>query len=182
MLARHGLPIITDADLQDMFDAVQVPAHRRDAETKRFMDEAAAMGLNPIGRKPEASLDDNDMIMMVALPDEPLAIRFFTGGTSASSRMWFFDFYNTSQDCPVNAPPGYTVTIVSPSYLSGPVPSMESTLLVDETIDAGAERFTVMELVCCSLARPGRSQFLFNVPSRTPNSPNVANAVPFLMR
>lgn len=121
------------------------------------------------------------MIMMVALPDEPLAIRFFTGGTRASSRMWFFDFYNTTQGCPVNAPPGYAVTIVSPSALSGPVPSMESTLLVNETIEAGAERYTVMELVRCSLARPRRAPFLFNVPSRTPDPPNVANAVPVRM-
>ncbi|KAJ6464065.1 hypothetical protein C8R45DRAFT_911375 [Mycena sanguinolenta] len=117
------------------------------------------------------------MVAMVALPDELLAIRFFTGGTLASSRIWFFDFYNTNEGCPVNAPPGYAVTIVSHSALSGPVPSMESTLLVNETIKAGAERFTVMELVRCSLARPGRSPFLFNVPSRTPDPPNVANAV-----
>ncbi|KAJ6464057.1 hypothetical protein C8R45DRAFT_1220141 [Mycena sanguinolenta] len=146
MLRSYGLPIITDADLNGILNAAQVPPANRAAELKRIMEGAAEIGLRPIGLKLEASPDANEMVAMVALPDEPLAIRFFTGGTLASSRMWFFDFYHTNEGYPVNAPPGYAVTIVSPSALSGPVPSMESTLLVNEMIKAGAERFTVMEL------------------------------------
>ncbi|KAF8146419.1 hypothetical protein K438DRAFT_1869687 [Mycena galopus ATCC 62051] len=181
LLRNQGLPIITDADLEGIFVAAGVPPAQRAAEAKKFMDRANAIGLSPIGRKPEANLDDNDMIMIVPFPDEPLAIRFFTGGTDASSRMWFFDFYDIANRCPVNAPAGYAVTIVSPLALSGPVPSMESTLLVEEKLKPGAERFTVMERVSCSLARPGRAQFLFEVPSRTANA-NVAHAIPFRMR
>ncbi|KAJ6586865.1 hypothetical protein DFH09DRAFT_1141756 [Mycena vulgaris] len=89
--------------------------------------------------------------------------------------MFFFDFYDARQQVAVNAPPGYAVTIVWPGGLAGPVASVEATLGV--TPDEGLEKFAVVEKVRCSLTRPGRAPYLFDVPSRSPPAAGVGQAV-----
>jgi hypothetical protein len=108
---------------------------------------------------------------MISIPQDRLSIRLFPGGTRPESGMFFFDFYDARRHVAVNAPPGYAVTVVWPGALAGPITSVEVTMGVAP--DAGLEKFPIMENVRCSLARPRREPYLFDIPSRTRQAAGV---------
>ncbi|KAJ7735559.1 hypothetical protein DFH07DRAFT_843633 [Mycena maculata] len=161
-LQNAGLPPISDAELQSI--AAMAEGHPN-SDPKRFMEGARQLGFSFVGGKPEESAVQ-DTTIMIQVPEDRLVIRFFTGGTAVASHVWFFDFYDPVLRRAVNAPRGYTLTVVSPTALAGPLPSVESILLVNEPTKAGGERFTSTEGTSCSLKRPGREPFSFDVPAR----------------
>ncbi|KAJ7306186.1 hypothetical protein DFH08DRAFT_976116 [Mycena albidolilacea] len=175
------MPMMTDALLDTLFAAAGTP---RATESRRLimMERAAEMAFYSGGipqAKPE-EVPTTDPVWLVEMPNgpQPRGIRFFTGG----SRLWFFDFYDTSIRAPLNAPAGYKVTVVfstpseSRSWL---LESVESLALGKEGIKPGAGRFSGTESVRCSLVRPGLPPFLFIVPDRIApyDEPEFARAV-----
>jgi hypothetical protein len=125
--------------------------------------------------KPEA-IATEDPVFIIDIPGDRLSIRFFVGGMDSRAGMWFFDFYNRLERLAVNAPPGYAVTIIAPAGLAGAIQSIEQ-VFTGEAAEPGFEKFAVMESVKCSLARPGKCLFLFQVPTRTPPVQEFAQAV-----
>ncbi|KAJ6454002.1 hypothetical protein C8R47DRAFT_997461, partial [Mycena vitilis] len=123
----------------------------------------------------------------IQIPGDRLCIRLFPGGTRPESGMFFFDFFDAQTDMAVNAPRGYTVTVISPRALGGALASLEHTMAnaAGHSVTAanatgpGQERFPVMERVRCSLERPGLRSYLFDIPARTrEESSPVGQAVP----
>ncbi|KAJ6465192.1 hypothetical protein C8R47DRAFT_991618, partial [Mycena vitilis] len=113
---------------------------------------------------------------LIPIPGDRLSIRLFPGGTRPQSGMFFFDFFDARRQVAVNAPQGYTVTVVWPHALAGPLASLE--VVMGVTPDEGFEKFTVTQNVRCSLARPHREAYLFDIPARAPEV-GVGQAVPY---
>ncbi|KAJ7286475.1 hypothetical protein C8J57DRAFT_1287751, partial [Mycena rebaudengoi] len=92
-----------------------------------------------------------------------------------SNGVFFFDFYDRGRGLACNAPRGYELEILAPGGLTGPIQSVEAVYGIEAP--EGLEKFTVVELTTCSLARPGIGSFRFDVPRRTRYRPLVAQPV-----
>ncbi|KAJ6465994.1 hypothetical protein C8R47DRAFT_991090, partial [Mycena vitilis] len=122
--------------------------------------------------KPNPASAEPD-ILFIPIPQDLLCIRLFPGGSRPESGMFFFDFFDANRGIPVNAPTGYTVEVVWPNVLAGPLASLEATM--GFTADPGLEKFPVMEQVRCRLARPRKPSYLFDIPTRA-RHPNLGGS------
>ncbi|KAJ7356546.1 hypothetical protein DFH08DRAFT_688752, partial [Mycena albidolilacea] len=111
----------------------------------------------------------------VDIPGDRLSIRFFPGDSRPEDGMFFFDLYDRDRGLACNAPRGYKLEILAPGGLAGPIQSVEAVYGIEAP--EGSEKFAVVELTTCSLARPGRRSFRFDVPRRTRYRPLVAQPV-----
>ncbi|KAJ7200291.1 hypothetical protein GGX14DRAFT_466597 [Mycena pura] len=125
--------------------------------------------------KPEAVNDPGEVedVFRVDIPDDYLSIRFFPGDSRPEDGMFFFDFYDRDRQLACNAPCGYKLELLAPRGLAGPIQSVEAVYGIEAP--ERLEKFAVVELATCSLARPGKGSFAFHVPRRT--RPFVAQPV-----
>ncbi|KAJ6572685.1 hypothetical protein B0H10DRAFT_2106460 [Mycena sp. CBHHK59/15] len=175
-LADAGFPRITYAQIEQMFDASGVPHDQeRPGLIQKFLDDADRRGVAPLGVKPAAYNDPVEDLCFINIPNDNLSIRLFPGGSRPETGMFFFDFYDCFRHEAVNTPAGYTVIIVAPKDLEGPIGSVEAAF--GFAPDEGLEKFAVMELVRCCLTRPGKQPYLFDIPRRTRHPERVGQAV-----
>ncbi|KAJ7654573.1 hypothetical protein DFH06DRAFT_1092805 [Mycena polygramma] len=145
-------------------------------ELDRFIAHTNQTGVVVIGEKPDPASRNEPDTFLISIPRDRLSIRLFPGGTRPQSGMFFFDFFAAHRQVAVNSPQGYTVTIVWPHALAGPLASLEVTMGM--TPNEGVEKFTVTQNVRCSLARPHQEAYLFDIPARTLEA-RVGQAIPY---
>ncbi|KAJ7116009.1 hypothetical protein C8R44DRAFT_880392 [Mycena epipterygia] len=182
LFAQGGLPRVTHDEIERMFDAAgHPPGPKRVALIGAFLRDADAAldasggRVRYLGLKPEAANGPVGDVFFVDIPGDLLSIRFFPGDSQPEEGMFFFDFYDRTHRLACNAPPGYQLEIFVPGDLAGPIRSIEAVYGVQAP--ERLEKFAVVELTTCSLARPRMKPFAFDVPRRTRYRPLVAQPV-----
>ncbi|KAJ7809714.1 hypothetical protein B0H14DRAFT_2865529 [Mycena olivaceomarginata] len=166
LFAQGGFARVTLDQVDRIFDAAGhsrgperaalVEAFLRDADVAL---DASGGRIRYLGLKPEAANGPVGDVFFVDIPGDRLSIRFFPGDSRPEDGMFFFDLYDRGRGLACNAPRGYKLEILA---LEAP---------------EGSEKFAVVELSTCSLARPGRRSFHFDVPRRTRYRPLVVQPV-----
>ncbi|KAJ7708947.1 hypothetical protein B0H17DRAFT_1124732 [Mycena rosella] len=182
LFAQAGFARVTLEQIESMFEAA---GHSPDAKRAALIEtvlrdvdaalDAAGGRIRYLGLKPEAANGPVGDVFFVDLPDDPLSIWFFPGDSRPEDGMFFFDFYDRVRRLACNAPSGYELEIIAPGGLAGPIRSVEAVYGVEAP--EGLEKFAVVELTTCTLARPGMPSFAFEVPRRTRHRPLVAQPV-----
>ncbi|KAJ7204744.1 hypothetical protein GGX14DRAFT_459549 [Mycena pura] len=170
--AQAGCARPTFEDLDILMDCEGVPrgperAALYEAYIRRIDETLEASGgrILQFGMKPEAANGPVEDIFFCDIPDDVLSIRFFPGDCPGEFGGFFFDFYDRNKGLPCNTPRGYELELVAPQDWSGPMKSVEVTF--GSEVKEGLEKFAVLERCTCSLARPGKELFRFQVPLRT---------------
>ncbi|KIJ60070.1 hypothetical protein HYDPIDRAFT_32645 [Hydnomerulius pinastri MD-312] len=138
----------------------------------------------PDGRPPvlgEKPHPDDPTIQHFNIPDSDLAIRIWSGGMERH-RQYCLDFFDTCRRCAVDTPDGYEILFLSDVYMPGEkLVTWETAMdVAPEDLLPGAEKYSVTEGSELVLKRPGRDDFLFQIPVRpNPQGYVFAQPVPF---
>jgi len=138
----------------------------------------------------EDPADEN--VQVVHIPDtDNLVVRFWNGGLEQEGQ-WCMDVYDTASCDAVNsfelglsfhvAPVAGTLSVLCAGWLN----SWEANAgIPSKELLQGEERFSVVGGALCTLRRPGKEPFLFEVPRRRrvlPEGVQIARAAPLSLR
>jgi len=161
---------------------------RFDADMNRMIDQNGGK-IRQRGRKPLPDEDPTDEnVQVIRIPDtDNLVIRFWNGGLDQEGQ-FCMDIYNTKSKDPVNSFElgfSFHVTPVSGTLsvlCAGRLTSWEANAgIPPKQLLPGEERFSIVTGALCTLKRPGKKPFLFEVPQRpriVPEGVQVARPVP----
>ncbi|KAJ6521489.1 hypothetical protein DFH09DRAFT_1424958 [Mycena vulgaris] len=178
LFAEAGFARVTSKQIESIFlDAGHPPGPERDALVDTFLRNADA-GLDASGgrirylgkpRMAQSGMSSSSTYLAIIYPSDSSQVTVDpkTACSSSTSTTALMDWLATLLAA-INSSS-------LPLELAGPLQSIEAVYGVEAP--EGLEKFAVVELTTCPLARPGKRSFAFDVPRRTRYRPLVAQAV-----